>query len=179
MVFEAISMVILQPECMLIISDWHTGISNGMKSIFPDASHGFCAYHLANNLKQHCRKRGDVINLYYRATYAFRVVEFDSLMVKMKSIHSKVHDELVEVGIQKFSLVHCPRKRYHMITINIAESMNSCLLVIQKLPIISIAEFIRDLLQRWFHNHRCNARETPTFLTQDAYQHVKDRVLSS
>ncbi|KAK2665742.1 hypothetical protein Ddye_004316 [Dipteronia dyeriana] len=55
------------------------------------------------SLKQHCRKRGDVIDLYYRATYAYRVEEFDRLMVKMKSIYSKVHDELLEVGIQKFS----------------------------------------------------------------------------
>ncbi|KAK2658895.1 hypothetical protein Ddye_005428 [Dipteronia dyeriana] len=71
-------------------------------------------------------KRGDVINLYYRATYVNSVEEFDRLMAKMKSIYSKFHDELVEVGIQKFSLVHCPRKRYHMTTTNILESMNSC-----------------------------------------------------
>ncbi|KAK2658976.1 hypothetical protein Ddye_005509 [Dipteronia dyeriana] len=48
--------VILQLELMLIISDRHMGISNGMKAIFPDVTHGVCAYHLANNLKQHCRK---------------------------------------------------------------------------------------------------------------------------
>ncbi|KAK2661636.1 hypothetical protein Ddye_000210 [Dipteronia dyeriana] len=47
--------VILQPELMLIISDRHTGISNGI-AIFPDAAQGVCAYHLANNMKQHCRK---------------------------------------------------------------------------------------------------------------------------
>ncbi|KAK2645357.1 hypothetical protein Ddye_020552 [Dipteronia dyeriana] len=159
--------VILQPERMFIISDRHTDISNGMKAIFPDVAHGFCVYHLANNLKQHCRKRGDVINLYYRATYAYRVEEFNCLMVKMKSIHSKVHDELVEVGIQKFSRVHYPRKRYHMMTTNIAESMNFYLLAIWKLPITYIVEFIRYLLRRWFHDHRCNVKETPIFLTQD------------
>jgi hypothetical protein len=66
-----------------------------------------------------------------------------------------------------------------MMTTNIAESMNSALLAIRKLPITSIAEFIRDLLQRWFHDRRSNARETPTFLTNDADQHIKDRVLAS
>ena len=34
-------------------------------------------------------------------------------------------------------------------------------------------------LQRWFHDRRINARETPTFLTTDADQHIKDRVLAS
>ncbi|KAK0570847.1 hypothetical protein LWI29_007390 [Acer saccharum] len=171
--------VILHPELVLIVSDRHTGISNGMRAIFPNSAHVLCAYHFANNLKQHCRKRGDVIYHYYRAAYAYRVEKFDRVMAELKSIHPKVYDELVEVGIQKFSRVHSPRKRYHMMTTNIAESMNSCLLAIRKLPITSIAEFIRDLLQRWFHDRRSNARETPTFLTNDADQHIKDRVLAS
>ncbi|KAK3222302.1 hypothetical protein Dsin_009327 [Dipteronia sinensis] len=47
-------------------------------------------------------------------------------------------------------------KRYHMMTTNIAESMNFCLLAIRKLPITSIAEFIRDLLQqRVLASQRC------------------------
>ncbi|KAK3207054.1 hypothetical protein Dsin_021100 [Dipteronia sinensis] len=100
-------------------------------------------------------------------------------MAKLKSIHPKVYDGLVEVGIKKFSRVHSPRKRYHMMTTNIAESMISCLIAIRKLPFTSIAEFIRHLLQRWFHDRRSNARETPTFLTNDADQHIKERVLAS
>ena len=66
-----------------------------------------------------------------------------------------------------------------MMTTNIAESINSCLLAIRKLPITSIAEFIRDLLQRWFHDRRSNAREMATFLTHYADLHIKQRVLPS
>ena len=66
-----------------------------------------------------------------------------------------------------------------MMTTNIVESMNSVLLVIRKLPITSIAKFIRDLLQCWFHDRRSNVRETPVFLTNDVDQHIKDRVLAS
>ncbi|KAK0590841.1 hypothetical protein LWI29_032349 [Acer saccharum] len=69
--------VILHPELVLIVSDRHTGISNGMRAIFPNSAHVLCAYHLANNLKQHCRKRGDVIYHYYCAAYAYRVEKFD------------------------------------------------------------------------------------------------------
>ncbi|KAK3204326.1 hypothetical protein Dsin_018372 [Dipteronia sinensis] len=171
--------VILHPELVMIVSDRHTGISNGMRAIFLNGAHGVCAYHLAKNLKQHCRKRGDVIYHYYHAAYADRVEEFNRLMAELKSIHPKVYDELVKVGIQKFSRVHSPRKRYHMMTTNIAESKNSCLLAIRKLPITSIAKFIRDLLQRWFHHRRSNAKETPAFLTNDVDQHINERVLAS
>ncbi|KAK3230286.1 hypothetical protein Dsin_002167 [Dipteronia sinensis] len=89
----------------------------------------------------------DVIKLYYRA-------EFDHEMAELKASHCKVYDKLLEVGIEKFSRVHSPKKRCHIMTTNIAKSINSCLLAIRKLPNTSIAEFIRDLLQRWFHDHR-------------------------
>ncbi|KAK3184038.1 hypothetical protein Dsin_031324 [Dipteronia sinensis] len=131
----------------MIVSDRHISISNGMRAKSIDAAHRVYAYHLAKNLKQHCRKRGDVINLYYRATYVYRVEEFDHLMDELKAMYPKVYDELLEVGIHKFSLVHSPRKR--------------------------------DLLQHWFHDRQSNARETSTFLTPDADQHIKDRVLPS
>ncbi|KAK3230056.1 hypothetical protein Dsin_001937 [Dipteronia sinensis] len=48
--------VILHPELVMIVSDRYTGISNGMRAIFLNGAHGVCAYHLAKNLKQHCRK---------------------------------------------------------------------------------------------------------------------------
>ncbi|KAK3218602.1 hypothetical protein Dsin_012572 [Dipteronia sinensis] len=131
----------------MIVSDRYTGISNDMRAKFANAAHGVCAYHLAKNLKQHCMELGDMINLYYRATYVYRVEEFDRLMAKLKAMHPKVYNELLEAGIQKFSIVHSPRKRYHMMTANIVESMNSCLLAIRKLSVTSIAKFIRDLLQ--------------------------------
>ncbi|KAK0582351.1 hypothetical protein LWI29_024544 [Acer saccharum] len=91
--------VILQLELLIVVSNWHIGISNGMKAIFPDAAYGVYAYHLVKNLKQHCRKRADVINLYYCATCVYLVKEFDHFMAKLKSFHPKVYDELVEVGI--------------------------------------------------------------------------------
>ena len=171
--------VIQYPERVMLVSDRHAGIFAGMEAIFPDAAHGVCAYHLSQNLKRFCKQRDDVIKLYFRATYMYRVEEFDHEMAELKATHRKVYDELLEVGVEKFSRVHSPRKRYHMMTTNIAESINSCLLAIRKLPITSIAEFIRDLLQRWFHDRRSNAREMPTFLTHYADLHIKQRVLPS
>ncbi|KAK3221386.1 hypothetical protein Dsin_008411 [Dipteronia sinensis] len=95
---------------MMIVLDRHTGISNGMRAKFTDAAHGVCAYHLAKNLKQHCRKRGDMINHYYHATYVYCVEEFDHLMAELKAMHPKVYDELLEVEIHKFSRFYSLRR---------------------------------------------------------------------
>ncbi|KAK3221746.1 hypothetical protein Dsin_008771 [Dipteronia sinensis] len=169
--------VILYPERVLIVSDRYAGIFAGMEVSFPDAAHGVCAYHLSQNLKRICKQRDDVIKLYYRAACVYNVVEFDREMAELKASHRKVYDELLEVGKEKFSRAHSPKKWYHMMTTNIAESINSCLLAIWKLRITSITDFIRDLLQRWFHDSRRNAHETPTFLTRDANKHIKQRIL--
>ncbi|KAK0576632.1 hypothetical protein LWI29_020857 [Acer saccharum] len=65
-------------------------------------------------------QQDDVIKLYFRATYLYRVEEFNCEMAELKATHRKVYDELLEVGVEKFSRVHSPRKRYHMMITNIA-----------------------------------------------------------
>ena len=158
----------------MLISDRHNGIFNAVETIFPDAAHGICAYHLAQNLKRFCKQRDDVMWLYYRATYAYRIEEFDHLMGELKETCRKVYDELMAVGVEKFSRVHSPRNRTSFMTTNIAESMNSCLLAVRKLPITAMAKCNRDLLQRWFYDRRTNAGEMSTYLTTLADEHIKD-----
>ncbi|KAK3198756.1 hypothetical protein Dsin_022171 [Dipteronia sinensis] len=165
--------VIMYPERVLIVSDRHAGIFASMEVSFPDSAHRVCAYHLSQNLKRIYKQRDDVIKLYYRAAYMYCVDEFDREMAELKASHRKVYDELLEVGIEKFSHAHSPKRRYQMMTTNITKSINSCVLVIRKLLITSITEFIRDLLQKWFHGRWRNARETPTFLTHNVDQHIK------
>ncbi|KAK2661921.1 hypothetical protein Ddye_000495 [Dipteronia dyeriana] len=50
--------VIVDPKRAMIISDRHTGIIGGMAEIFPNATHGFCAYHLAQNPEKNVQAMG-------------------------------------------------------------------------------------------------------------------------
>ncbi|KAK0587882.1 hypothetical protein LWI29_030509 [Acer saccharum] len=72
--------MIKNPDRVMLVSDRHNGIFNAMEAIFPNATHGVCAYHLAQNLKRFCKQRNDLIWLYYRATYAYRIEDFDRAM---------------------------------------------------------------------------------------------------
>ncbi|KAK2634325.1 hypothetical protein Ddye_029117 [Dipteronia dyeriana] len=74
-----------------------------MEVIFPVAAHMIYAYHLAQNLKRFYKQRGDMIWLYYCATYVYRIEEFDHAMAELKKTYRKVYDELLDVGIKKFS----------------------------------------------------------------------------
>ncbi|KAK3193424.1 hypothetical protein Dsin_024734 [Dipteronia sinensis] len=96
-------------------------------------------------------------------------------MAELKETYRKVYNEFLNAGVEKFLPVHSPRKLYFLMTTNIAESINSCLFEVRKLPITTMAEFIRDLLQRWFYNRRTNASEMFTYLTTFVDEHIKDR----
>ncbi|KAK2662067.1 hypothetical protein Ddye_000641 [Dipteronia dyeriana] len=96
-------------------------------------------------------------------------------MAGLKETYHKVYDELQGVGIKQFSCAHSPSKRYLFMITYIIESMNSCLVAVQKLPITAMAECIRDLLQKWFYDLRTNASEMSTYLITFAYEHIKDR----
>ncbi|KAK2634950.1 hypothetical protein Ddye_029742 [Dipteronia dyeriana] len=108
---KKLSKLIQYSNHVMLVSDRHNGIFNVMEAIFPDAAHGICAYHLAQNLKRFYKQRDDVISLYYRAMYAYHIEDFNHLMAELKETYRKVYDELQGVGIKKFSRVHSPRKR--------------------------------------------------------------------
>ncbi|KAL4017276.1 hypothetical protein IC575_024954 [Cucumis melo] len=73
---------------------------------------------------------------------------------------------LNDVGIARWSRVHCPGRRYNMMTTNIAESMNSILKEPRDLPIASFLENVRALLQRWFWERREEGIKVTSTLTK-------------
>ncbi|KAK0577148.1 hypothetical protein LWI29_028620 [Acer saccharum] len=75
---------IQNPDCVTLVSDRHNGIFNAIEAIFPNAAHGICVYHLAQNLKRFCKQRDDVMWLYYCAAYAYRIEDFDHFMGEVK-----------------------------------------------------------------------------------------------
>ncbi|KAK1551951.1 hypothetical protein Q3G72_007874 [Acer saccharum] len=68
----------------MLVSDRHNGIFNAIEAIFPDAAHGICVYHLAQNLKRFCKQRDDVMWLYYCVAYADRIEDFDRFMGEVR-----------------------------------------------------------------------------------------------
>ena len=59
-----------------------------------------------------------------------------------------------------------------MMTTNIAESLNKCMMKARRLPIISAHEFLRHMLQKWFSDRRAAAARLKTIVTSVAVAHV-------
>ncbi|KAK2659006.1 hypothetical protein Ddye_005539 [Dipteronia dyeriana] len=93
--------LIQYPDRVMLVSDRHIGIFNAMEAIFPYATHGICAYHLAQNLTRFYEQRDDVISLYYCATYTYCIEDFDHIMDELKEKYRNVYNEFLGIGTKE------------------------------------------------------------------------------
>ncbi|KAK2655331.1 hypothetical protein Ddye_008383 [Dipteronia dyeriana] len=75
-----------------------------------------------------------------------------------------------------WSCVHCPDRRYRVMTTNVAECINSCLKFTRQLPMLTLAEFIRNMLQCWFHDRHRAAQAVHHQLTDTTHLEILKRV---
>ena len=146
---------------MIIISDRHISIKNTVASVFPEAAHGLCAFHMKNNVSS-TYKNPDIITLFVKASKVYRTDEFRELMEELNIVKPKAYEKLMDDDVRKWSCAYYPIRRYDLMTTNIAESMNSALRHARKLPITPLMESIRVILQKWFQNRRIFAEMTAT-----------------
>ena len=111
----------------MIISNRHKSIKKAVNKVFPLLAHGFCGFHMKQNIIGKYKKNKKVIKLFELASMVYRIFDFDHLMEKLKKIELNAYDYLVHVDIRKWACAHSPVRRYHIMTTNIAESMNSAL----------------------------------------------------
>ncbi|KAK2661775.1 hypothetical protein Ddye_000349 [Dipteronia dyeriana] len=101
-------------------------------------------------MKQFHRK--EVAAIMDKAARAYTEFEYNWHMEELRNLHQNAYDYVIDIGPYKWSRVHCTERRYRVMTTNVAECINSFLKFARQLPMLTLAEFIRNMLQRWFHD---------------------------
>ena len=70
-------------------------------------------------------------------------------MEEIKNLDIRVHNYLKEIGFEKWTKVHSTNNRYRTMTTNVAESMNAVIKSARELPITTLLECLRSLVQEW------------------------------
>ncbi|KAK3189652.1 hypothetical protein Dsin_029213 [Dipteronia sinensis] len=96
------------PEDCMIISDRHLGIKAAVEKVYPNVLHGYCVFHMAQNIKNDYKRKDDV-------------------MLEMMKVNMVAFEELMNVGPERWSRAYSPVRRYRLMTSSIAESINSSL----------------------------------------------------
>ena len=76
----------------------------------------------------------------------YRTDEFTELMEELSIVKPKAYEKLMDDDVRKWSRAYCSVRRYDLMTVNIAESINSVLRHAHKLPITPLMESIHDML---------------------------------
>ncbi|KAK3221503.1 hypothetical protein Dsin_008528 [Dipteronia sinensis] len=73
-----------------------------------------------------------------------------------------------DAEFERWARAYSPRKRYSMMSSNIAESMNNAIKNCRELPITGVIDYIRGFLQHWFYDRRTSAGKLKSTLTTKA-----------
>ncbi|KAH0636373.1 hypothetical protein KY285_036130 [Solanum tuberosum] len=80
---------------------------------------------------------------------AYRKEDFEKLMAKLEKIDGRVKEYLQDAGYERWSRSHATVNRGRMMTSNIAECINGCLVDARQLPVIDFLEEARILFGSW------------------------------
>ncbi|KAK2653356.1 hypothetical protein Ddye_013212 [Dipteronia dyeriana] len=141
---------------LIFISDRHANIEAGISKVFPDATHMICCWNFSENVKKRFHRK-DVVAIMDKAARSYTELKYNRHLEEIRNLYQNAFNYVIEAGPHKWSRVHCPERKYRVMTTNIAECINSCLKFPQQLPMLTLAEFIRNMLQRWFHDRHCTA----------------------
>ncbi|XP_057766815.1 uncharacterized protein LOC130987184 [Salvia miltiorrhiza] len=167
-----------QADPLLIVSDQHISIANAIRNELPNATHGLCYYHLQNNLKHYGKA---VVEVYRQAAFAYEKSDFNRAMNALKVMKRAAYDKLMGIGPEKWARSMCPMpvRRYSFMTSNAAEVFNSRLLWARRLPICSMLEAIRIVIEKWFSERLRAAQQIEQGLTVEAGKRVAIEVQKS
>ncbi|XP_057788200.1 uncharacterized protein LOC131005315 [Salvia miltiorrhiza] len=167
-----------QADPLLIVSDQHISIANAIRNELPNATHGLCYYHLQNNLKHYGKA---VVEVYRQAAFAYEKSDFNRAMNALKVMKRAAYDKLMGIGPEKWARSMCsmPVRRYSFMTSNAAEAFNSRLLWARRLPICSMLEAIRIVIEKWFSERLRAAQQIEQGLTVEAGKRVAIEVQKS
>ncbi|KAI9154117.1 hypothetical protein LWI28_021164 [Acer negundo] len=110
--------------------------------------------------------RNKALKQYFeRAVRVYQESQFLQYMEQLKNINSEAAQYVTDAGIERWARAYSPRKRYKLMSTNIAEAMNNAIKECKELPITGVIDYIRVVIQSWFHDRRTAALKLTTQLT--------------
>ncbi|XP_055962166.1 uncharacterized protein LOC130015647 [Mercurialis annua] len=95
-------------------------------------------------------------------------------MAELDSINVAIRPYLVGVGLEKWARAYSTENRYWTMTSNIAESFNAAIKSARELPVATLLEYLRVLVQEWSYKNRNIASYTMTKLTNKAEEALRE-----
>ncbi|XP_062086110.1 uncharacterized protein LOC133792211 [Humulus lupulus] len=168
-----------EPEGLAIVSDRHKTIENAVHTVYPNAFHGACMYHLLNNLISKYGNHGEELQMnFIAAAKAYTKTKCEHYMSGLDRLDKRIRPYLEKAKYETWARSYSPTKRYTMMTSNIVESLNTALKAARNLPIDILIECLRSLVQKWVWNNSNNANGTFTKVSTAIENELRHDIVS-
>lgn len=87
-----------------------------------------------------------------------------------------IRAELESIGYSRWAFAYSPCRSYMIMMTNISESLNATILDVRELPISSMLEVLRMMMQQWFHNRRNETNYQVTKFTKSIEKHLREQI---
>ena len=155
---------------MCVVSDRNESIIKAVSRIY-NIPHYACTFHLWKNMKTLYKKSHDSLSeVFYAMAKAYKHFEFNELMKKVEHVDIRAKKYLELAGYDKWARVYATVDRGTVMTSNIAECVNACLVEARELPIYDFLEEIRQMFVRWNFKNHTSASNTFTTLCGKAQE---------
>lgn len=156
----------------MIMSDRGKGLVAAVDEIYPNAVHGYCCRHLAENVEAHgfsneCKR------LFWCAAFAQSEAAFDAVFVKIRAEDPDCYDYLRNVPAERWATYAFPRPRYGHLTSNIQESVNSSWLKARNQPVLHCLLYIWEYVMNLMYSRQKKQHRTER-LTDAAWSYIKE-----
>lgn len=163
---------------LVIISSPNASIEKGVRTVFPEAVHGGCLYHIGRYVKKNCKN--DILNqMFHDAAKCYRMSDFNHIFHQIRQIFPDIASKLAEAGFEKWSRSHFNGIRYNIMTTNIEECISLIVKDIDDLHVTKLIELVSKMFQSVFDEHREAALGSTTTLTKWAEDELRKRMNQS
>ncbi|XP_013594677.1 PREDICTED: uncharacterized protein LOC106302790 [Brassica oleracea var. oleracea] len=121
------------------------------------------------------REGKGLAELIFKASKAYRVVDFKKTFAHVCNISPAIGNYLMETDVKKWARCQFHGYRYDIRTNNPAESINSALHLPREFPVIPLLDSIREMLTRWFFKRKKLIKHTHR-LTIDVEEKIDMRI---
>ncbi|XP_038875106.1 uncharacterized protein LOC120071190 [Benincasa hispida] len=142
-------------ECLnlLFVSDRGQNIAN-VNVVFPNYYHKICTYYLKRNVEKYFKDES-IKKFVSRCLQSISRIRVKCRWVQIVNYNDGLLARyLKDAYIQRWACCYQSGNRYNNMTNNSVECFNAIIKEARVLPITSLLEYIRDLLQCWFHERR-------------------------
>ncbi|KZV36748.1 hypothetical protein F511_39293 [Dorcoceras hygrometricum] len=167
--------VVPDEEELMIISDRNPGIIAAVSGVYHNAHHGHCIWHLSQNMKLRCKKKG-CTEMFMHLAKIYKQSEFDIEYERFKKRYPEAGKFLDDCGsLDRWTRAYSPSSRYNIMTTNGVESINARLRDERQLPIVALLESLQRLTTSWFARYRNASIVATTKFTPAVESILRDR----